>query len=673
MTGITSTGLGSGIDINGLVTKLVDAEKAPTTSRLDRQEATLQAKISALGNFKSSLSSLRDSLKGLKNLSVFRNATASTSDASALTASATTNADAGDYAVEIKKLAKSHALATAATFASANDVVGTGTLTIKFGTDPTGAGFQENADKGTLTLNIDSSNNTLTGIRDAINNANAGVSAAVIAVNDGKDYRLVLTSKDGGLKNALQIATSSSDGLSILDYNASSANMTETQTAQDADAVINGLSVHSSSNTLTGALKGVTLSLLQAQEGKIVNLSVARNNDDVVKAVNDFVTAYNDVLSTQKGIAGYDPSSKQAGILLGDPTVQGGVARLRSVIGGFVQGLAGSFRSLVDIGLSTRRDGSASLDSAKLSKALATDREGVAALFAVLGRPSDSGVTYLSAGASTAVGSYSVKVTQAAAQGALNGAAVAGASLVVDANNNAFTFKIDGAQSNPIALTQGTYTGASLAVEFQSRLNGDSLLKAQGKSVTVSFENDHFAFTSKTYGATSQVEIAQAGSGAAATLGLDVATGTAGLNVQGEIDGSAAQGSGQQLTAIDGPAKGLALLIGDAKTGDRGTVDFTRGLMDSLDKFLGALLDTKGTLAGKTDGLQKTLDRIADDRVKLDNRMSKLQTRLLAQFNAMDALLGGLQATSNYLAQQLGALPYSSGSSGASSSGSSSG
>lgn len=671
MTGITSTGLGSGLDINGLVTKLVEAEKAPATTRLDKREAAIQAKVSALGTFKSSLSSLRDSLKSLKNLGVFRNATASSSDASALTATAAANADVGNYAVEIKKLAKTHALATAATFASANDVVGTGTLTIKFGTDPTGSAFQQNPDKGTLTLNIGSGNNTLTGIRDAINGANSGVTATIVAVNDGKDYRLVLTSKDGGLKNALQIEASSTDGLSALNYNAASANMTETQAAQDAEIVINGLTVNSSGNTLTGALKGVTLNLLQAQIGKTVNLSIGRNNDDAVKAVNDFVTAYNGVLSVEHDTAGYDATAKQGGVLLGDPTVRGSVSQLRSLVGGVVQGLTGSVRSLVDIGLSTQRDGSVSLDSAKLSKALAADREGVSALFATLGRPSDAGVTYLSSSATTAVGNYSVKVTQAATQGSLLGGTVSGSSFTVDADNSVYAFKIDGAQSNPITLTQGSYTGASLAIELQSRLNGDSQLKAQGKSVTVTFDGDHFSFVSKTYGTNSRVEIAQAGANAAATLGLGVATGTTGLNVQGEIDGSAAHGSGQQLTSIGGSSKDLSLLIGDATTGDRGSVAFTRGLMDTLDKYLGSLLDAKGTLAGKTDSLQKSLDRIDADRTSLDNRMGKLQTRLLAQFNAMDSLLGSLQATSSYLTQQLGTLPYSGSTSG--SSGSSSG
>lgn len=671
MTGITSTGLGSGLDINSLVTKLVEAEKAPATTRLDKREAAIQAKVSALGTFKSSLSSLRDSLKSLKNLGVFRNATASSSDASALTATAAANADVGNYAVEIKKLAKTHALATAATFASANDVVGTGTLTIKFGTDPTGSAFQQNPDKGTLTLNIGSGNNTLTGIRDAINGANSGVTATIVAVNDGKDYRLVLTSKDGGLKNALQIEASSTDGLSALNYNAASANMTETQAAQDAEIVINGLTVNSSGNTLTGALKGVTLNLLQAQIGKTVNLSIGRNNDDAVKAVNDFVTAYNGVLSVEHDTAGYDATAKQGGVLLGDPTVRGSVSQLRSLVGGVVQGLTGSVRSLVDIGLSTQRDGSVSLDSAKLSKALAADREGVSALFATLGRPSDAGVTYLSSSATTAVGNYSVKVTQAATQGSLLGGTVSGSSFTVDADNSVYAFKIDGAQSNSITLTQGSYTGASLAIELQSRLNGDSQLKAQGKSVTVTFDGDHFSFVSKTYGTNSRVEIAQAGANAAATLGLGVATGTTGLNVQGEIDGSAAHGSGQQLTSIGGSSKDLSLLIGDATTGDRGSVAFTRGLMDTLDKYLGSLLDAKGTLAGKTDSLQKSLDRIDADRTSLDNRMGKLQTRLLAQFNAMDSLLGSLQATSSYLTQQLGTLPYSGSTSG--SSGSSSG
>jgi len=144
MASITSTGLGSGMDINGLVTKLTEAERSPIATRLDKEEAKIQARISAYGTFKSALSSVRDSLSGLGKLQTFQKINTTSSDASILTATANANADLGQYRVEVKQLAQHHALSSKA-YDTGGAVVGTGTLTIKFGT--TGSSFTQNPDR----------------------------------------------------------------------------------------------------------------------------------------------------------------------------------------------------------------------------------------------------------------------------------------------------------------------------------------------------------------------------------------------------------------------------------------------------------------------------------------------------------------------------------------------
>ncbi len=206
MSAITSTGLGSGLDINGLVTKLVSAESTPVTTRLDKQEIGLQAKISAFGSFKGALSSLQDSFAALGKAQTFQKVTATTSDAAYMTASANANADLGSYKIQINQLAQNHALATNKTYASPSEVVGSGSLTVKFGTttyntDGSYKDFTLNQDKAALSLTIDSSNNTLTGVRDAINKANAGVNASI--VYNGSGYQLVINSTDSGVKLSL--------------------------------------------------------------------------------------------------------------------------------------------------------------------------------------------------------------------------------------------------------------------------------------------------------------------------------------------------------------------------------------------------------------------------------------------------------------------------------------
>jgi flagellar hook-associated protein 2 len=665
MTGITSTGLGSGLDIKSLVSGLVSAEQTPVTKRLDKQEARITAQISSYGSLKSAMSTFQGSLSGLKNLSTFQKLSATSSDTSIITASAFSNADQASYNLEAKQLAKSQTLATPA-FSSATSTVGAGVLTIKFGAtsyDPltdSYTGFTQDGNKGTLSLTIDATNNTLAGISEAINKAKAGVTAAVVTDTSGS--RLVLNSTDTGANNSMEISVADNDGnntdtsgLSALAFNLAATNMTQAQAAQDAKLAINGLDILSSSNTVNTALKGLTLNLQQAQPGKIVTVGVSQNNDDITKAVDGFVKGFNDLVKIIKPLTGYDAAKQQAGLLQGDFTLNGAMAQLRTELVNTVSGLNGAAKSLSDIGISTQKDGTLVLDSAKLSSQLASNRLGVTAVFAVLGRPSSIHVVFAAGTGDTKAGQYAIDITQNATQGVLNGAAPS--SLTVAAGNDTFAVKVDGVQSGTIALTQKTYAGyAELATEMQSRINGDSAIKSGGVSVGVSYDagNNRMVFTSKSYGVSSQVEIT---ANTTATLGLSVGTGTAGQDIAGTIGGLTATGKGRELTATTGDPKGLKLIISDNAIGAKGTVDFSRGAIERLNKVMSGLLDTNGSVNSRTDAFQKGLDNIKKERTKLTDRMTSLETRLYDRFNKMDALLGRMQSISSYLTQQLTPTP----------------
>ena len=747
MTSITSTGLGSGLDIKTLVSSLVSAEQTPATKRLDTQEAKLTTQISSYGNIKSAMSTFQSSLTALTNLNTFQKLTATSSDIATVTATASSNADPASYNLEVKQLAKSQTLATSA-LPFATSTVGTGTLTIKFGTttyDPLTdiyTGFTQGGNQGALTLTIDPSNNTLAGISSAINKANAGVTAAVITDNTGS--RLVLNSTQTGANNSMEISVADTDGintdtsgLSALAFNADATNMTQHQTAQDAKLAINGLDILSSSNTVNTAIKGLALNLQQAQPGKIVTVGISQNNDDITTAVNAFVKGYNDLITIVNPLTTYDATAQKGGLLQGDATLGGAMARLRSSLGNIVGGLNGAARSLADIGITTQKDGTLALDSTRLSSQLASNRSGVTSVFAVLGRPSNGNVSFSSSTTDTKAGQYAIDITQEATQSVLNGAVLA--SLTVGVGNDTFAIKVDGAQSGTISLTQKTYANyaelateiqsringdtaltakgvsvdvtydtsnnlvlmsrtssqveitdntttifptvgvgndtfaikvdgaqsgtisltqktyanyAELATEIQSRINGDSALKAKGVSVGVTYDtsNKRMVLMSKSYGASSQVEIT-----ANTTQGLSVdadSTTTTGQDVAGTIGGLAATGKGQVLTSTAGNPLGLKLLISDNTIGAKGTVDFSRGLMEGLNTVMTGLLSKTGTLTNRTDGLQKGLTDIATARTKLANKMSAYQIQLYDRFNRMDALVGQMQSTASFLTQQ---------------------
>lgn len=658
MAGISSLGLGSGIDIRSIVDGLVAAEREPQEFQLTRQESTIQAKLSSFGIFKSGLSDFRSSLSGLRDAAKFSSLQVTSSQSDVISASVASNADEGQFNLEAKQLAQAHSL-VASGYADPNATVGTGTLTIKFGTTDYDSGtdsynsFTQNANQGTLTLTLDASNNTLTGMRDAINNADAGVNASII--NDGTSYRLVLASKDTGAENSMQISVDD-PSLSQFEFNAGSTSMGQTQFAQDAILSINGLDVVNSTNKFKDALKGVTLDLEKVALGEIINLDISRSSDGVVEALQGFVDSFNELASSAKELSSYDAATQTASALLGDATLRGGMSQIRSIMSGLVGGLEGtSIRSLIDLGVKTEADGTLAFDSSKLSAALESDPDGVSAVFAQIGRPSNSNVTFFSNTDDTKTGDYLVNVTQAASQGLLSAANNSIASLTVSAGvNDTFKIKVDGNLSTDITLTAGVYADENaLAAEIQAQINGNSSLKSSDSKVSVNFDsaNNRFLINSQAFGASSTVEITESN---AANLGLSIATGVDGLDLTGTIGGSPAVGEGQYLTADNG----LKLFIEGGVSGSLGNVSFSRGLIESLDSILGGLLDNDGSLKAKTDGLQKSLDLIGEERLTLADRVAKFEERLLSRFNAMDLLLGRIQGTGDFLTQQLDSLPY---------------
>lgn len=366
---ISAPGIGSGIDIDGLVTQLLAAEAQPAQARLNQREARLQSRLSAFGQFRSALEQLRTSLATLKDPARFTVRTATAANEALLSATATADAAPGAYDVEVTRLATSHKLASAP-LASAGTVVGSGSLTLAVG----GSAF---------TVTIDAGAATLADIRSAINSApdNSGVTATLVTANDG--VRLVLTARSTGALNTVTVGQSGGDGgLSVLAYDPGNgiANLAEIQAAGDAQVVIDGFTFDSADNQVEDAVTGLTLQLLSAAPGSPTTLTVGDDGEASSKLVTDFVTAYNAVIKTLRSLASYNAATKAAGPLLGDPTLRGFLTAVRGEVVGPTEG-AGGYTALFEIGITTAVDGSLSVDSARLGEAMATDYAAVAALF----------------------------------------------------------------------------------------------------------------------------------------------------------------------------------------------------------------------------------------------------------------------------------------------------
>ena len=657
---LSSPGIGSGLDINGLVSQLMALEQRPL-SLLNTKEAKLQAQLSAYGSLKGALSSFQSAVAALATPAKFTAVKASVADSTVLSASAAATASAGSYSIEVQTLAQAQKLKSD-TFGATSDAVGTGTLTLQFGTY-SGGSFTLNPDKSARTITIGSANASLAGVRDAINAADAGVSASII--NDGSGYRLVIASKEAGVANALKITVADDDashtdtaGLSRLAYDATTGgttNLSQTVPAQNATAVIDGISISKSTNTWTDAIEGVTLTLLK--EGGTTALTVAKDTAGTKAAVESFVKAYNDLNKTLTDLSKYDAASKQASILTGDATVRSVQSQLRGLFNTALSTAGGGLMSLAEIGVTFQTDGTLKLDSSKLTAALNDGTKDVATLFAAVGKPTDSLVSFVSSTTDTKNGNYAVNITQLATQGKAVGQG--NAALTIHAgSNDALSLTVDGVAVS-VTLNAGTYlTTAALAAEIQSKINGASALSSAGSRVTVTESGGKLTVTSGRYGSASTVAVT--GGNAASDL-FGGTTETAGVDVAGSIGGIAASGSGQALTGA-GDASGLKVSITGGATGDRGTIGFARGYATLLDKLVGRMLENDGLVDGRMDGINASIKELGSRREALASRLVQIEKRYRAQFTALDTMLASMTQTSTYLQQQLANLPKAGGS-----------
>ena len=412
MVGIT--GIGSGIDIDSIVTAMVNAEKAPKTNQLDRLEKTTVARISAMGSLTSALSTFKTAVDSLNKASLFESRTASSSNTSALKVTAATTAPAGNYNVQVKQLAASSKVALQSVAGGNTATFNSGTLTI--------SGGSSNFD-----VDITASNNTLAGMRDAINEAgkNNGVSATIISDDSGS--RLVLSSTNSGAGNDIQIVANE-DNVTVGDNSLTSQAFVPTVDPGNADAFvppssatgaggviskaqsskisIDGLDLVRDTNRITDALEGVTLDLVAAQssidltDGKTISVAVGVDKGGVKSNLQKFVDAYNALISTTSqltAVVPVDGGKPVTGPLLGDSSIRNVLSSLRNEMVRMTG--EDGVRALADLGITTERDGKLKLDDTKLTKALDGNFDQVAGYLAgdngLMGRLSQSVGTYV--------------------------------------------------------------------------------------------------------------------------------------------------------------------------------------------------------------------------------------------------------------------------------------
>jgi len=358
---ITSSGIGSGIDVESIIGALLDAERTPKESSLARNEQRVESTLSALGQLSSALSTLNDALDKLNTLSDFRVRSATSSDDSYLTATASSDATSGSFSIEVTTLAQGSRLeSTAGTFTDVSDTVGSGTLTLTAGSE-------------TFDIVI-AADDTLENIRDAINSASENFGVNVNIINGVSGPILSYTSSVSGDSNTL-VVTNDNSGLDNI-----STNLSTEQTANGATATVDGITVTSETNIFTNAIQDISFTVIKKTEiSTPIALVVAIDKDAVTEAVSDFVTAINDYQTLSENLGRAEENN--VGALAGDITLRLLNQNIVSTLQDSITGITSDYNTLNSLGITFDKFGKLNIDEVDLEMVLDSDFDAVAEVF----------------------------------------------------------------------------------------------------------------------------------------------------------------------------------------------------------------------------------------------------------------------------------------------------
>lgn len=386
MATISSLGIGSGLQLEDAVAKLVALEKQPIKT-LQTKATFVQQQISGFGQIQSQFSALADAAAAMSTASSWAARNASSSNTSAATITVTSSAAATSFTLDVDQLAKPQSVASAQI--NAGSAVGAGTLVLRLGKWDSGATtFTPSASSSDINIDVTASD-TVASIAAKINALNSGVVAT--AFNDGTKDRLLLRSKETGQENGFRLQVGADadgiptddSGLSRLAFDPAAGAFGMAGSAagaavfgSDAKVRINGLAVTSPTNVLTGKIPGVTLNLLATTTSNYglpgetrtpATMNVSEDVTVAVKNIQSFVTAYNALAKTLADFTKYDAKTKTASLFQGDSTILGMQSVLRNIAGSISNG--SSYKRLADVGLTRQLDGTLTMDTTKLAAA----------------------------------------------------------------------------------------------------------------------------------------------------------------------------------------------------------------------------------------------------------------------------------------------------------------
>ena len=369
---LSSTGIGSQLPVEEIVSKMVALEKQPLAS-LTKVASSMQTQLSVFSQVKSLMSTLSDSAAKLAKSSAWDGMLASSSNSAAVSVNVSGTTSATSFGIGVQQLARGQSVASSVMGGLPGAPVGAGSMSIELGKwNAGGTAFTPGAEAA-KNVAIDAAD-SLSDIASKINGANAGVTATVL--RDASGERLLMRSSTTGEESGFRINVTEdagAPGLSRLAFDPAAAPTVgmaanTTQYGQNAKATINGIEVQSKTNTFTDTIPGLSFTASQVTTAP-VEVAVTADTEGMKKNIQDFANAYNalnDLLSTSTK---YDDATKKAGALQGDSTSVGLQNAMRSLIASTAKD-AGAFTRLADIGIDIKTGGKLEVSASKLDEAL---------------------------------------------------------------------------------------------------------------------------------------------------------------------------------------------------------------------------------------------------------------------------------------------------------------
>ena len=388
---LSSKGVGSGLDVNSIISSLVAIEQVPLTG-LQTKASAISSQISAVGQIQSLLATLQTSAATLADKASWTSMSVSSSQASAVSATASTTKppSAGAFSVQVQSLAQGQSGVTSAV--PSGSTLGAGTLKIQLGSYSDTSALPPTFSVGSssaISINVEAGA-SLTSIAAQINSASAGVTATIVNGSNGQQL-LLQSASTGAAQGFTMQATDAGTpvagltALSTLAFDPSQGaygqGSSSIQYGANAQASINGVPVSSPSNTLSDAIAGMSFTLSQVTTSPAV-ISVSQNVTDLVGSISGFVSAYNAVNDLINTDTAYDAVSGTAGPLQGHAGTLGLQRTLARLIGTQMGGTAAVYRSLASLGITVGTGGDLAINVGKMGVALSSNPAEVQHFFA---------------------------------------------------------------------------------------------------------------------------------------------------------------------------------------------------------------------------------------------------------------------------------------------------